>query len=391
MNGGDMNGGDMNRGAARRPPELPALVPMDVVARLERVRAAMSADSLDALLVTKPANIRWLTGFTGSNGQLLVTADSLTAITDGRYRTQIANQLDESGVDASVEITSTGAGAVLEATVANGARVGLEADDVTWKYRDQVAEWLPGRELCATDKLIEERRKDKDPGEISRLMRAAAMADVALAEVSIQLADGLSEREIARRLDTVMVELGADEPSYDTIVASGPNAALPHARPTERIIEPTDFVIIDVGARLDGYGSDMTRTFVAGGEPTTEQQHLYDVVIEAQAAGVAAVAAGVDELHIDHTCRQVLDEHGLLDAFIHGTGHGIGLEIHEDPILSPRSTGILRAGFVVTVEPGVYLTDQGGVRIEDSVVVTDGGCEPITHSPKNVVPDPETD
>ncbi len=378
-----MSSGELSTGSGR---ELPPLVAMDVAARLGRIRAVMSDAHLDALLVTKASNIRWLTGFTGSNGQLLVTADALIAITDGRYRTQIANQLDEAGVEATVEITSTGAGPVLDASIAAGANVGLEADDVTWKYRDQVAEWLPGRTLTPTDKLIEECRKDKDPGEISRLRRAAAMADIALAEVSGQLADALSEKEIARRLDAVMVELGADEPSYDTIVASGPNAALPHAHPTDRVIEGNDLVIIDVGARLDGYGSDMTRTFVAGGQPSGEQQRLYDVVIEAQAAGVAAVAAGVEEIEIDRVCRRVLDDHGLLDAFIHGTGHGIGLEIHEDPILSPRSTGILRAGFVVTVEPGVYLTEQGGVRIEDSVIVTDGGCEPITHSPKNVVP-----
>lgn len=365
---------------------LPALAPMDVPSRLDAVRAAMAGPGLDFLLVTKPTNVRWLTGFTGSNGQLLVSPDGLTAITDGRYRTQIADQLDASQVEATVEITTTGVGDVLGEAVGSDAPVGLEAHHVTWAYRDQVASWLPGRELVAVDSMIEELRKIKDPGERSRLERAAAMADAALAEVAPDLGRGLTERRVAQRLDAHMLDLGADEPSYDTIVASGPNAALPHAHPTERVIEPDDLVIIDVGARLDGYGSDMTRTFVAGGTPDGEQQRWYDAVIEAQAAGVAAVRAGVEEKSIDDACRAVLDRHGLLDAFIHGTGHGIGLEIHEDPILSPRSTGILRSGYVVTVEPGVYLTERGGVRIEDSVVVTDGGCEPITHSLKHMDP-----
>ena len=370
------------------PTDFPALVPMDVAARADRVRSALADRGADALLVTKPANVRWLTGFTGSNGQLLVDDGGLTAITDGRYERQIADQLDAAGVSATVEITVTETGAILDRALATDASLGLEAHHVTWALRDKVEGWLPGRELVPVANLIEELRKVKDDGERSRLARAAAIADAALAIVEPELEARPTEREVARRLDTLMLEFGADEPSYDTIVASGPNAALPHAHPTDRVIAPGETLIIDVGARLDGYGSDMTRTFVIGEAATDEQQRWYDAVTDAQAAGVAAVAAGVDERAIDSACRAALDEHGLVDAFIHGTGHGIGLEIHEDPILSPRSTGILQAGYVVTVEPGVYLPDRGGVRIEDAVVVTDGGCEPITHSPKRMTPDP---
>ncbi|MDH3681505.1 MAG: Xaa-Pro peptidase family protein [Acidimicrobiia bacterium] len=368
------------------PATLPDLLPMEVASRAELVRDALDRVGVDLLVVTKPANVRWLTGFTGSNGQLVVTADELIAITDGRYREQIAAELDASGVTATVEVTTTEVGDILARAAPSGARLGLESQHVTWKQHDQFAAWLPGRELVAVDSLLEELRKTKDPGERSRLERAAAMADGALSRAVGELGNRPTERDIAQQLDATMIELGADEPSYDTIVASGPNAALPHAHPTRRVIEGDDLVIIDVGARLDGYGSDMTRTFVAGGDPSGEQQRLYDAVIEAQAAGVEAVADGVEERHIDDVCRSVLGDHGLLDAFIHGTGHGIGLEIHEEPILSPRSTGILRTGLVVTVEPGVYLSERGGVRIEDSVVVTDDGCEPITHSPKRVVP-----
>lgn len=368
------------------PPELPPLEPMDVASRLGRLRGALVGAGADSMVVTNPSNIRWLTGFTGSNGQLIVTDDSLIAITDGRYRQQIAGQLEAAGVEARVEITTTEVGSVLDRELATGRRVALEADHVTWSGHRRITQWLPDRELIATDGVVEELRKDKDPGEISRLARAAAMADIALAEVRTVLGSGLTEQDIARRLDSIMVDLGADEPSYDTIVASGANSALPHARPTRKRIEATDLVVIDVGARLDGYGSDMTRTFVAGGAPSAEQQRMYDAVIESQAAGVEAVRDGAEIRAVDAVCREVLADHDLAEAFIHGTGHGIGLEIHEDPILSARTDGILRAGFVVTVEPGVYLPALGGVRIEDSVLVGETGCDPITHSPKSVVP-----
>ena len=372
------------------PSALPDIVPMDVAGRVDQVRETLAVLGADAVLVTKPANVRWLTTFTGSNGQLLVTEDRLVAITDGRYERQIADQLADAGVDATIEITTTETGVILDRELPAGANVGLEATHVTWAYRDKVEAWLPDRTLVALTSPIEELRKIKDDGERSRLVRAAAIADAALAIVEAELGDEPTEREVAQHLDALMVGFGADEPSYDTIVASGPNAALPHAHPTDRIIGTGDTLIIDVGARLDGYGSDMTRTFVIGDTITDEQQRWYDAVAEAQAAGVAAVAGGVDERTIDAACREVLTEHGLVDKFIHGTGHGIGLEIHEDPILSPRSTGILRSGYVVTVEPGVYLPDQGGVRIEDAVVVTDDGCEAITHSPKRITPDPAT-
>lgn len=367
-------------------PELPPLQPMDVPGRLTRLREALAERGADAMVVTNPSNIRWLTGFTGSNGRLVVTGDALVAITDGRYRQQIEYELESARIEAKVEITSSHPGTILDRELATGQRVALEADHVTWKRYRLFETWLPGRELLATDGVIQELRKEKDPGELSRLVRAAALADLALSEVRPMFGERPTEQEVARRLDSIMVSAGADEPSYDTIVASGPNGALPHARPSTRTIEPEDLVIIDVGARLDGYGSDMTRTFVAGGEPSPEQRRLYDAVIESQAAGVAAVRAGAEIRAIDAVCRNVLAGHGLADAFIHSTGHGIGLEIHEDPILSARTDGILRAGFVVTVEPGVYLPALGGVRIEDSVIVNDTGCEPITHSPKSVVP-----
>lgn len=369
---------------------LPVLVDMDRPGRLDRVRAGLAHwgddRGVDAVLVTKPSNIRWLTGFTGSNGVVLVTGADLVLVTDGRYRQQAADQLAGTGLDAVVEITSTEVGPILARHLGSRSRLGVESHHVTWHHRDQLAGWLAPIELLALDSPIEELRKIKDAGERSRLSRAAAIADAALAEASGLLERQPNERQMARELENLMFELGADGLSFETIVASGPNSALPHARPTDRVISPGDLVVIDFGAAVDGYGSDMTRTFVVGGAPTREQQRLYDAVIEAQAAGVATVADGVEERSVDTACRSVLAGHGLVDAFVHGTGHAIGLEIHEQPILSARSVGILRSGFVVTVEPGVYLPGVGGVRIEDAVVVGDHGCHPITHSPKRVSP-----
>lgn len=357
------------------------LLPMDRNARLNRLRASLDDVGCDALIVTKPVNIRWLTGFTGSNGTVIVTFDSLAVVTDGRYETQVHQQLASAGVEARVTITRDIEQPVLDA-LAGAPRIGLESEHVSWAAMRRFARLLEDRELVPTVELVELERRRKDPGEIQRLRLAASIADQALTRVRPELNAGRSELAMARMLEAAMMDLGADELSFPTIVAAGPNSAKPHATPSDRVIEPGDMVVIDFGARIDGYGSDMTRSFLLG-TPSDRQQSVFDAVIDAQAAGVAAVRDGVDEREIDRVCRQRLTEHGLGDAFIHGTGHGIGLEIHENPILSSRATGILRSGYVVTVEPGAYLPDLGGVRIEDSVVVTTSGCEPITLSSKS--------
>ena len=357
------------------------LPPMDRTVRLAQVRAAMVDLGCEALLITKPENIRWLSGFTGSNGTAVVTADDVMLITDGRYETQVAQQLDAAQVVADVRITRENVGPLTEA-VAGAARIGLESEAVTWAEQLQFVDWFSGQELVPTTDVIEALRRVKDDGELARLRRAAAIADAALDAVRLELANGRSERWIARALDGAMLDQGADDLSFDTIVAAGPNSAKPHAVPSDRVIESGDMVVMDFGAAVDGYGSDMTRSFLIGA-PTAKQQSIYDAVQRAQAAGVAAVRDGVAELEVDRVCRDSLAEDGLGDAFVHGTGHGIGLEIHENPILSTRASGILRSGYVVTVEPGAYLPELGGVRIEDSVVVTASGSETITLSPKD--------
>ena len=364
-----------------------SLPSMDRAARIERVRSLFEVHDVEAAIITTPVNVRWLTGFTGSNGRLLVDLDGAVLYTDGRYTEQSATELEAAGVDALVSVHDVApAGHAHMAERLGSSTVGFESTDLSFADHAQLADALHEATLVPLGPVIAELRQVKDAGERSRLERAAAIADAALASQLGALRPGVSERAFQLDLDRAMLDLGADGLSFDSIVASGPNSALPHARPSQRRFGDGDLVVIDFGASVDGYGSDMTRTFCIG-EPTERQLDLYDAVQEAQAAGKEAVRDGVEERSIHETCSAVLDRRGYGDAFIHGTGHGIGLEIHEQPILSPRSVGILRAGLIVTVEPGAYLPGFGGVRVEDSVVVTASGCEPITHAPKGLVPD----
>jgi Xaa-Pro aminopeptidase len=308
--------------------------------------------------------------------------------TDGRYRTQAAEQLETAGLARSVDLVVGGVQVQRQAIVSlagrGGVRVALEAENVTWGGQRRWAETLDGAEMVASAGLVEGLRVVKDAGEVARMAAAASIADAALGEVLAMLGDRRTEEEVALALDTAMRRLGSQDRAFETIVASGSNAAKPHARPTGRRIELGDPVVIDFGATYDGYRSDMTRTFCVGGAPTPELARVFEVVAEAQAAGVAAVAAGVISGDIDKVCRDRIAQSGWAEAFEHGTGHGVGLDIHEAPAVGPGSTAILAPGVVVTVEPGIYLAGVGGVRIEDTVVVTDQGCRPLTAFTKDI-------
>jgi Xaa-Pro aminopeptidase len=361
--------------------DLPA---MEMAGRVERLRVGFDAAGVDALLVTKLVNIRYLTGFTGSAGLVLILPDDLLLLTDGRYRDQSAEQLAAAGVGARVEITQTEQRPILAAAVADmtGSRLGLEADDVTWAQQRLFADsWFPDTDLVPTSGLVEALRLVKDVGEVARIEAAAAVADAALANVRHRLEAGLTEQEFGLELDTEIRRLGATGNSFETIVGSGPNGAKPHHRPSTRRIGPGDLVVLDFGAVVDGYCSDMTRTVMVG-EPSDTQQRMLDVVTAAQQAGVDAVRAGAPTSGIDAACRQVIEAAGWGEAFLHATGHGVGLEIHEGPRVAATADATLAPGLVVTVEPGVYLPEHGGVRVEDTVVVTDDGCRPLTLTPK---------
>ena len=376
--------------------ELPTLElpPLSTAGRLDRLRDGLAEASgedrpVGALLVTTPANIRWLTGFSGSAGLLCVTAGRALLTSDGRYRTQSVEQLTASGVADDIEITIGGVQVQRDAILAligELGPVGLEADQVSWSAQRSWNELLGSTELVPTRGLVESLRVVKDEGEILRMERAAAIADHALASVlHLLTGDGsTTESAFAAALDHAMRQYGAEESAFETIVASGENSAKPHARPGARRISAGDPVVVDFGAVYDGYRSDMTRTFAVGGEPTGELARVFEVVAESQRAGVAAVRPGEESGSVDATCRKIIEGAGWLDRFEHGTGHGVGLDIHEAPSVGPGSTAILAPGAVVTVEPGVYLPGTGGVRIEDTLVVTEDGSRPLTLFPKEV-------
>jgi Xaa-Pro aminopeptidase len=363
--------------------DLPA---MDVAGRAGRLRERFGEAEIDALLVTSLPNVRYLTSFTGSAGMLLVTPDALVFTTDGRYRTQSAEQLAAAGVDAHIEVGATISAQreALASALDAGARVGLEAHAITWSQQRAFAETFAAHDLVPTEGVVEQLRRVKEPGEVARIHAACAIADDALAAMLPRLADAPAEREFALELEVEMRRRGASGNSFDPIVASGPNAAKPHARPSERRVERGELVVIDFGCIVDGYCSDMTRT-VSVGDPGADARHIWDVVRESQWAGREAVRAGVESAEVDRACRDVIVAAGWGDAFVHGTGHGVGLEIHEAPRVAATARDTLEPGSVVTVEPGVYLPGVGGVRIEDTVVVTLGGSDPLTAFPKELV------
>jgi Xaa-Pro aminopeptidase len=339
------------------------------------------------LLVTNLNNIRYLSGFTGSAGMLFLLPERTVLVTDGRYETQAQEQLSVVGapIDVSVAATAKQRELAVEIVAASGIRtMGLEAAHISWaRQRTLAGEWFPEVDLQPTVGLVEALRAVKDESELARLAEAARIADEALDAVRGRLAAEPTEAEFGRALDFQIRELGAAGPSFETIVASGPNAAKPHHRPGDRRIGRREPIVLDFGALVDGYCSDMTRTVWVEEPSDAEIRRAYEVVLESQAAGVAAVRAGIACSDLDRACRQVIEAAGLGDRFVHGTGHGVGLDIHEAPSVSATSTDTLVAGHVVTVEPGVYLPGLGGVRIEDTVVVTDDGCRPLTHTAKD--------
>ncbi len=357
----------------------PPLPPLRVDGRLDRVRGAVEAAEAEALIVSDLHNIRWCCGFTGSHGVLVVRSGDATLLTDTRYAAQGPEQLAESGAAVDVTVTATVVATAAE-LVGDLARVALEADHVSWAdHRRWSAE--VEADLIATENLIAELRGVKDAAELARMQRAARIVDECLGEATPLLVEGISEQELARFLDDGMRSRGATGPAYETIVAGGENAARPHARPGTRRFVDGDLVVVDAGALVDGYCSDMTRTFAIG-SPDDRAVTIHELVTRAQAAGVAAVRPGIEVGEIDKVCRDLITEEGFGAEFGHGTGHGVGLDIHELPAVRAGNTAILQPGHVITVEPGIYLPGFGGVRVEDMVVVTDDGCRPLTRHPK---------
>jgi Xaa-Pro aminopeptidase len=359
---------------------------MEVAGRADKARARMAEAGCEALLVSNLVNVRYLTGFSGSAGMLLLRPHDAVLVTDGRYALQAPAELARSGVVAQVHaLPAAEQLSLLPELTAGLAMVGLEADHITWALQRRYARtWGRGKRLVPTTGVVEELRRRKDAGEVARIAAAAGIADQAFTAVAAMLEAGPTEAEVAAALDAGMRRLGAEAAAFETIVASGPNGAEPHHRPGGRRVALGDLVVVDFGARVEGYCSDMTRTVRAGapGDVGEELRRVAQVVLASQDAGLSAVRDGAAGSEVDRACREVVEAAGWGEYFVHGTGHGVGLDIHEAPSLARSSADILGSGQVVTVEPGVYVPGLGGARTEDTVVVTEAGCEVLTLTPK---------
>ncbi len=362
------------------------------VERLVRVRARLAEHHLSGLLVTYLPNLRYLTGFSGSSGWLLLGSSRAVFVTDGRYERQAEEELaDDAGLELVV-LRDGVLGGVAEraAELFAGSRVGFEAPRLSYSDWERLSREGSSLRWVAVSGLVEDLRAVKDPEEIAAIERAAQIAARALAETQWKVKPGVRESEVAGELDYRMRRLGADGPAFETIVASGERTAQPHARTGEREIEEGDLLLCDLGARWRGYCSDLTRSFVVG-EPDGRQSETYAAVLAAQRAARGALRAGVEGAAADAAAREALREQGLEEGFTHSTGHGLGLEVHEAPRLRRGSEESLRANMVVTVEPGVYFSGWGGIRLEDDLAVTDSGARSLVEPPADQLPALPTD
>ncbi len=338
--------------------------------RQAALRALLTAEGASALLVSHLPNIRYLTGFTGSAALLLVRHDGAILFTDFRYATQAPAEV---GGAAKVEIDSASVWDRLKRHCGERPEetVGFEAHALT--VRDAGRLKKCARRTTPVGELVEGLRSVKAPEEVAAIEAAAALASAALAEVLPTIRPAQSELLVASRLEAALRRRGSEWHPFQTIVASGPRAALPHAHTTERAIEAGEFLLIDFGAQVDGYCADLTRTVIVGGRADERQRTIYDAVHAAQLLAREEIRAGMTGREADALARELLAARGLAEAFGHSLGHGLGLEVHEAPRLSTTSTSVLPAGAVVTIEPGIYLPGWGGVRLEDDIVLTADG------------------
>ena len=373
--------------------------------RHDRVRAVMADLGITTLLVSAARNVQYLTGFAGSTGAALVRADQVVLVTDGRYEHEAADLAANSGgLVRPMIVENTYEETVAAAIVGDRPQVGFEADVMPvsryrWYAATLDAAGWPSAGFLATTGIVESCRIVKDAWEIGLLREAAARLSAVAVGVLADLRPGLREQDVAQTVEAGLRRAGFHGPAFDTIVASGPRAALPHGRASDRTIQPGEAVVLDFGGIYGGYCVDLTRT-VACGEPGDEVRHWHGCVLAAQRAAIALAAPGIAPEAVDRAAREVIERAGLLDRFTHGTGHGLGLEVHEAPRVGPARTMArvpaagtapmpdrLQTGMVFTVEPGVYVPGRGGVRIEDDVLVTASGVEVLTSVPTTLVLD----
>lgn len=353
--------------------------------RVDKLMDVLKEQELDGLFIVKDANIRYLSGFTGSESYMVISQECRAFITDSRYTEQAERECRDFEIikwrspnpDLPETIKSV-------CSKYNIKRLGFEKNCVKVDLYERLKEALGDIEFTGTLGLVEGIRRIKDQSEIECIKKAAQISDDAFNEILNYIRPGVSERDIERELSYLIRKKGADDIGFPIIAASGGNSSMPHAVPSDKLVECGEFITMDFGSLYKGYRSDMTRTIVVG-SASEKQRYIYNVVKESLRKSTETVKAGVDCKIPDRAAREVILKEGIKEIFEYGVGHGVGLEIHEDPFMSPKCPLILEAGNVVTVEPGIYIPGWGGVRIEDSVVVTQDGCEIITKSPKELI------
>jgi Xaa-Pro aminopeptidase len=348
--------------------------------RLESAGKELSERGLAYLVVSNISNVRYLSGFSGSTAWLLVGREKTVLITDFRYKEQAEGEVYR-GIEIKID-TREPLGVICDMAPGLKGKVGFEAGSLTYAAYEKLRSSAGG--LTPVEGLIEELRKTKDSNEIASISKAAEIADAVFGEIIGEIRPGLSEVDVAARIDFLLRKRSSEVPAFKTIVASGAHASLPHATPTARIIRQGDLVKMDYGAIWDGYCSDITRTVVIG-KASDKVKEVYDIVLEAQERAIVGIRAGVACRDVDKIARDYITANGYGENFGHGLGHGVGLEVHEGPRLSQKSEETLKAGNVVTVEPGIYIPGWGGIRIEDMVQAREDGCEVLTSADKSLV------
>jgi len=362
--------------------EEPKKKPM--ITRLQKLQTSAAKERFDALLVSQPENRRYLSGFTGSSGWLLVSQQKAILATDFRYVEQAKGESpDFEIVQTKGELHDWLPGLISDS---GWNRLGFEANCISYDSHHKLTEAIETKhvdlELIPTTGLVEELRAIKEPGELDSITRAVALADAALEQAKAIIRPGITEKEAAWEIEKLLRQEGSEGIAFEIIVASGPNSALPHARPTERTIQSGEPVLIDMGARFNGYCSDLSRTLFFGQADNTLRR-IYDIVLRAQTAAIEGVEAGMDAAQADRLARSIIEQAGYGDAFGHGLGHGVGLAVHESPRLGFSSSDSLLDGMVFTIEPGIYLVGQGGIRIEDMAVLENGKARVLTGAGKD--------
>ncbi len=346
--------------------------------RIEKLQQYLAESQLDGILLTSMANRRYISGFTGDTGTGLVTPTQAVLLVDGRYTTEAKHTAPDFEVitykDAPYE-TLKGYGF---------KKLAIEENYLTLSVFNKLKEAIPETEFCYADKTLSDMRIVKEQYELDAIGAAAAIADKAFAHIIERIKPGMTEKQLTADIEHFMLCNGADDVAFDTILVAGENTALPHGRPGNRPIGHGDFVTMDFGCMINGYRSDMTRTVVIG-SATDEQRRCYNAVLAAQQAALSALRDGVECKAVDDAARKPLEEAGLVKNFVHGLGHGVGLEIHENPYMSQRSKESLKENMVVTVEPGIYIEGFGGVRIEDMVYITQNGHVNFVKSTKDLM------